>query len=474
MRHNSGVRRRQLLLSALAPTLRAEPLPRDTGYRGIWYFNQPSSDQYVYKYSGGFATYPQQHAPIAIHAPEVRKTFFVYGGATAPASVSGAQQLLHMVSYFDHATGTVPRPVILLNKQTGDAHDNPVLSIDGEGYLWIFSPAHGVSRPAFLHRSRQPYSIGEFELVWQTNWSYPQPWHIPGQGFLFLHTRYQQIPGANGMGRALHWMTSRNGRAWSEPSLLAFAQLGHYQISWPREGRIGTAFDIHPSPTGLNARTNIYYLETPDLGQTWFTVDGTEIRPPIRWDEHPSLVRDFRKDGLLVYLKDLQYDPEGRPIIVFLTSRGYQSGPANGSRILWTAHWNGGDWEYSRITTTDHNYDHGSLYVMSGQHYRYTSPTGPGPQRHATGGEIETWETYNGGADWQLTFQHTRNSRFNHTYVRRPLHYHPDFCALWADGNAFAPSPSRLYFANTRGEVYQLPAEMSGSQARPTLVKPLP
>ena len=24
-----------------------------TGYRGIWYMNQPSGDEYVYKYSGG-------------------------------------------------------------------------------------------------------------------------------------------------------------------------------------------------------------------------------------------------------------------------------------------------------------------------------------------------------------------------------------------------------------------------------------
>ena len=43
------------------------PLPVDDGYRGIWYFNQPTQDEYRYKYSGGFATYPQQHAPIAIY-----------------------------------------------------------------------------------------------------------------------------------------------------------------------------------------------------------------------------------------------------------------------------------------------------------------------------------------------------------------------------------------------------------------------
>jgi hypothetical protein len=37
------------------------------GYRGIWYMNQPLKDEYRFKYSGGFATYPQQHTPIAIY-----------------------------------------------------------------------------------------------------------------------------------------------------------------------------------------------------------------------------------------------------------------------------------------------------------------------------------------------------------------------------------------------------------------------
>ena len=50
------------------------------GYRGIWYSNQPTGDEYVYKYSGGFATYPQQHAPIAIYSARAGKTFFCYGG----------------------------------------------------------------------------------------------------------------------------------------------------------------------------------------------------------------------------------------------------------------------------------------------------------------------------------------------------------------------------------------------------------
>jgi len=99
------------------------------GYRGIWYYNQPSGYRYAYKYSGGFATYPQQQSPVAIYSKEANKTFFVYGGTLGNPSEGGKPELLHMVSYYDHKTGMVPRPTVLLNKHTDHAHDNPLLLI---------------------------------------------------------------------------------------------------------------------------------------------------------------------------------------------------------------------------------------------------------------------------------------------------------------------------------------------------------
>lgn len=92
-----------------------------------------ADDEYRFKYSGGCATYPHQLIPFAYHSTAANTTFFVYGGSSEDGS------LLHMVSYFDHATGTVPRPRVLLDKHTGDAHDNPTLMLGAEGYLWIFS-----------------------------------------------------------------------------------------------------------------------------------------------------------------------------------------------------------------------------------------------------------------------------------------------------------------------------------------------
>jgi hypothetical protein len=446
-----------LILSTAAVLFAGTPLEKDDGYRGIWYYNQPSKDEFVYKYSGGFATYPQQQSPIAIYSKAANKTFFCYGG-----TVKGKQELLHMVSYYDHATGQTPRPRILLNKKTEDAHDNPVMSIDEAGYVWIFSNSHGTARPSFIYRGTKPYSIDEFDLMWQGNFSYGHPWRIPGAGFLFLHTRYE-----NG-GRSLFWMTSPDGAKWGEPQMLARVDLGHYQITAQEGARVATAFNYHPAPVGLNARTNLYYLETSDMGGTWKTVDGHTLTPPLTRADNPALVHDYKSEGLLVYLKTVQFDAAGHPVILYLTSKGYESGPKNDPRTWRTARWTGKSWEIRDVTRSDHNYDFGSLYIEPGGAWRVIAPTEPGPQAYCTGGEMVMWLSRNQGKTWARVKQLTRNSPRNHTYARKPVNAHPDFYALWADGDAKKPSESFLYFTNKSGSrVWRLPAVMRDEFAKP-------
>lgn len=446
----------------------AASLPSDDGYRGIWYFNQPTQDEYRYKYSGGFATYPQQHAPIAIYCKEVNKTFFVYGGTTARGA-KDKQELLHMVSFFDHKTGTVPRPRILLNKRTDDAHDNPTLQVDAAGHLWIFSSSHGTSRPSYIHRSTQPWAIEEFERIAVTNFSYTQPWHLPGNGFLFLHTRYN---GGKSLGssaiRCLFTMTSLDGREWNKPQMLAGIDAGDYQISWRSGARVATAFDYHPKPLGLNGRANLYYLETRDAGRTWGNVRGEPQKLPLTSTDNPALAYNSRADGLLVYLKDLNFDRAGRPVILFLTSKGFEPGPENGPRQWQTLHWSGKEWVRRPFTTSGNNYDHGSLYIEPDGTWRVIAPTDPGPQVFNPGGEMVMWTSRDEGATWTRVKQLTHDSPRNHGYARRPLDAHPDFYALWADGHGREPSESFLYYTNRRGDrVWRLPMKMGGETAKP-------
>nr|MBA3484047.1 BNR-4 repeat-containing protein [Pirellulales bacterium] len=374
-------------------------------------------------------------------------------------------ELAAMVSYFDHATGLVPRPRVVLIKPTDDAHENPTLQIDEAGHVWIFSNTHGPAGNSYIFRSTLPYSIDEFEEVLRTNFSYSQPHVVPGEGFLFLHTRYYS-------GRRLHWMTSVDGREWSKPQPLAHIAQGHYQISQRHVGRVATAFNYHPAKGGLNARTNLYYLETPDMGATWQTADGKAVTTPLAAALNPALVHDYEEDGRLVYLKDLNFDAGGRPVILYLTTDGYAPGPKSGERQWFTAHWTGETWRRRPFTTSDHNYDYGSLYI-DGDAWRIIVPTEPGPQPHGAGGEMVLWTSDDEGTTWKKERQLTHNSRFNHTHARRPVNAHPQFYALWADGNPLQRSESRLYFTDREGSgVWQLPPAMDRDFAEPAIVEP--
>jgi len=84
---------------------------------------------------------------------------------------------------------------------------------------------------------------------------------------------------------------------------------------------------------------------------------------------------------------------------------------------------------------------------------------------------MEEWTCRDSGLTWRKTRELTRGSRLNHTYLRRPLHSHPDFHALWADGDALDPSPSSLYFANRRGGVFRLPVAMRRDEEEPERVR---
>jgi len=440
-----------------------------SGFRGIWYSNQPTHDEYVYKYSGGLGTYCAKHRPFAVYRPEVQKTFFCYGGTTA----NSYTHLLHLVSFYDHRTGRVARPTVVLDKHTSDAHDNPVLSVDDQGFVWIFSTSHGRSRPSYIHRSVRPYDVDRFELVpavWVTdsgeqpitNFSYWQVWHVAGRGFVCFFTIY----GAPAK-RTLFFATSRDGVRWTRRTRLAAIEEGHYQVSAATPQKAATVFNYHPAGRGLNWRTNLYYLETADGGRSWHTVDGRPVRLPLTQVDNPCLVHDYRSEGLNVYLKDLQFDQLGRPVVLFVTSRGYEPGPKNDPRTWTLACWENGRWVIRPAMTSDNNYDMGSLYLEPDGTWRLIAPTQTGPQPYNPGGEVAMWESHDRGRTWRLVKQLTCNSPRNHTYVRRPVHAHPDFYALWADGHARKPSRSDLYFCTRAGRVFRLPPQMDGPEARP-------
>lgn len=448
------------------------------GYRGIWFqlgFIERMEAEgykggYGDKYSGGLSfAWSHTVSPMAIYVPEADKTFFVYGGTTEPHD----NYLMVMASYYDHAKHLVPRPTIVRDQRgIDDPHDNPSITIDDEGYIWVFVAGRGRGRPGQIFKATEPYSVDKFEKIISREQTYSHIWHIPGEGFMHLLTLYTD-------GRELYWERSAKGDDWTEEPEENLQKLagfgGHYQVTRldDRNKRIGSAFNYHPEGN-VDRRTNIYYFETWDFGETWTTIDGQELSLPLDHRDNPALVVDYEAEGRNAYITKLLYDDDGNPVILVVTSDGYMPGPQNDPRKWELVRWTGEEWITTEITTSDHNYDMGSLYI-DGDRWTIIGPTLQGPQPYHTGGEIGLWLSTDGGETWKLERQVTGNSPMNHSYVRRPHKPSDPFFGMWADANSIEFSISRLFFTNSTGDrVYMLPYTMKSDFEEPILLAPTP
>lgn len=463
-----------LLLALVATTLLAADAPttwpaqyineselantKADGYRGIWFTLGQYQSDYGDKYSGGLGTYTAKHVPLAVYAPQVNKTFFVYGG-----TIEGQRHLLIMASCYDHAKHLVPKPTIVHDKNgVNDPHDNASVCLGAKGYVWVFISGRGRKRPGFKYRSREPYSVEAFDRITAEEMTYPQPWYVADKGFLHLFTKYTK-------GRELYWETSADGVTWSEDQKLAGFG-GHYQVSREKNGLICTAFNWHKDGS-VDKRTNLYFLQTRDMGRTWRTAAGKPVTLPLDAVANDALIRDYEAEKKLCYMKDVNFDRHGQPVILHIASNGAEPGPQNDPRIWTTARWTGDTWEFREVARSDHNYDMGSLYIEDDGTWRVIGPTGVGPQAWGTGGEMVMWTSNDEGQTWKKVRDITKNSPRNHSYARRPVNAHPDFYAFWADGDAFKFSPSRLYFTNKAGDkVWVLPQIMNAAFEAPKLL----
>lgn len=435
-----------------------QPARKVNGYKGIW-FTLGQFSAYGDKYSGGLGTYTSSHIPIAVYSKQADKTFFVYGGTTA----KDEKHLLIMISYFDHKKSMVPKPVIVYDKQgVDDPHDNASLSIDESGFLWVFVSGRNTSRPGIIFKSRKPYSIERFDKIIEGEMTYPQPWWLKGKGFFYFFTKYTK-------GRELYWSTSKDGKTWADAQKLA-GMGGHYQISNRYNNKLITAFNYHPGGN-VDKRTNLYVLQSADMGKTWTSVDGKRLIAPLTNVQNPALVYDYQRESKLVYLNDISFDGDGNPVILAVISRGFQPGPAGNPREWTVIRWKTNKWSFHKVCESTHNYDMGSLYIDK-KLWQIIGPTDTGPQPHGTGGEMCRWVSTDEGATWVKANVLTANSVRNHSYARRPDEVHTDFYSLWADGSANQLSESRLYFCSKEGEkVWMLPYDMQHEFEKPLEIK---
>lgn len=430
------------------------------GYKGIWFeLNQKfkAGD----KYSGALGTYTAKHLPLAIYAQEVDKTFFVYGGTTA----GDERHLLCMIGEYDHKTGMVSKPTVVSDKNgIKDPHDNPSILIDNDGFIWVFISGRGRVRPGYKYKSSKPYNIDNFVPVTEEEMTYPQPWNT-AYGFFHFFTKYTGI-------RQLYFETSADGKNWTEDTLLAAIPVhkgersGHYQVSNVYNGKVvATFFNRHPYAI-VDNRTDLYYVQSKDFGKTWTTVNNKKLKLPIEEQESPARAIDYASQSKNIYLKDMGFDAEGNPVCLYIRSNGHVTGSSSAPYEWCITRWNGKSWQTSVVTTSDHNYDMGSLFIGPND-WKIVAPTENRPQKWGVGGEIVIWKSSDKGDTWENAKVLTKNSTYNHSYVRRPLNHKSPFDFFWADGHAHEFSKSHLYFGDFSGNVWVLPYEMDENRVKP-------
>jgi hypothetical protein len=398
---------------------------------------------------------------MAHYVQKANRTYFTWGGTPS----GDVRRLQILISYYDHSNARLARPVVVMEKgEVNDPHDNASLSVDGEGHLWLFDSGRNTSRPGRIYRSTAPYEINGWLNMGDSEFTYPQPWWFEGKGFLHTYTRYTP-------GRELYYRTSRDGTEWGAEKNLAGLE-GHYQTSEQVGGRLITAFNRHPG-RNVDRRTDLYYMETADMGEIWTTADGINLTIPITKADSPARIRHYSAEKLNVYIHDTTADAEGRPVILYTTAKYHQPGLQGDPRTWNVARWTGKEWLFHPVTTSTHNYDTGSLFIEADGTWKIIGPTGAGPQKWGCGGEIELWISADKGATWTKQREVTEGSPRNHSYARRPRNAPPDFYAYWADGDADKFSESHLYFTNRTGDkVWRMPYEMTEDFAAPEPMKP--
>ena len=434
------------------------------GYRGIW-FELNQKYEYGDKYSGALGTYTAKHVPLAIYAPEVKKTFFVYGGTPS----EDQRYLLCMIGEFDHKTKMVSKPTVVYDKNgVDDPHDNPSILIDGSGYIWVFISGRGAKRPGYKYKSKTPYSIKQFVQITEEEMTYPQP-RYTDFGFFQFFTKYTGV-------RQLYFETSKDGISWTDDKLLAAIpekegeKSGHYQTSDVFNGKvIGTFFNRHPNGN-VDKRTDLYYIQSADFGATWATVNGINTPIPVTDLGSPARAVDYASQNKNLYLKDMGFTAEGYPACLYIRSNGHEPGPKSAPYEWCITKWNGTEWQTTVVTTSDHNYDMGSLFISEND-WKIVGPTEKGPQEWGVGGELAIWQSKDEGESWKKINTLTEHSSLSHSYVRKVVNFKSPFCFFWADGDSHQFSKSELYFGNFQGDIWKMPYNMTKDYEMPIKIK---
>jgi len=128
-----------------------------------------------------------------------------------------------------------------------------------------------------------------------------------------------------------------------------------------------------------------------------------------------------------------------------------------------------GKWSFHVVATSDHMYDAGAIVFLEDDDIRIYAPTTPS-QPDEDGGEIEEWQSTDGGVTWANTRHLTTGSKYSHNHVKAVFNSQKgDFRVFWNYGDARNPPETRDVDLYYYGEALPSPQKMALSydRARP-------
>jgi hypothetical protein len=390
-------------------------------------------------------------------------------------------------------------------KCTNDAHDNAVINVDANNYVYVLVSGRGEVRGNFIFRSASADSIDGFIDLTPTmdNYldhfndlaqaagkgrpfvgdayrgvNYPKMYWIDepnGQSlgyFRLIYTIYCQLAEGETCKRSRQLYTARMHLEDFGASIQGIKPLaaykGHYAVANGRGRDLVVAFNVHPN-NKLNDRTNIYYMHSVDGGETWLNVINQELSLPITssTDLDPVAVREYydpQNPGPItqrIYMKDVNFVGTGLdkiPTILYVGSLSDDHLPSkNADHYLAKARWTGESWVQRRLTNAiDHNYSSGMLFFADGK-YRVFYPHTDEPKNNALAGGVteDVVDPKNGDSRYL-----TDLCEFN--YIKSVLNGDHDFVGILSGGNMYQYRKiAPLFIVDLYGGIWRLPTSFS-------------
>ena len=501
------------------------------------------------KYSGNFATYTAKHSPSAVRNGLF--TYFTYSGEVAldgfeagnskigtTAAVGcgheGSKLFLNAqgtapalgiyVSRYNHVTGRVAKPVLVHMKCNNDPHENAVINVDANGYIYLLVSGRGEGRGNFIFRSASAGNIDGFIDFTPAMDNYIDHFNdlaeSAGKGRPFIGDAYRGInypkmywvdePDGASLGyfrliytiycQANESQTCRNSRQLysarmhvdsSKSSIQGIKPLaaykGHYAVAYGKGRDIVVAFNVHPN-NKLDDRTNIYYMHSVDGGETWLNARNQELTLPITSsrDLGQVVVQEFhdpRNPGSVIeriFLKDINFVGTGlnkRPTILYVGSLSVDHVPSKTvDHYLAKARWTGDFWMQKRLTNAvDHNYSSGMLFLDNDKYRVFYPHTDESKNNALAGGAVAFLDTEATDDATGLPILITEDvvdpmngsstyladlCEFN--YIKSVFNGSPDFVGILSGGNMYQyRKTAPLFIIDLYGSIWRLPTSFS-------------